>query len=367
MNEESIRPDHAPDDRIGRVEAGYEFLETLGQGGFGTVYRARQISTGQSVAVKMLYWRNHPEERDDAPRIERQLARFEREMAVCARLHHPNIVRLLDRGCARDGTRFLVFELLPGETLGALLRRRGWLPASEARALMGQVLDGLSCAHRAGIVHRDLKPENIMVVDTGTGRHAKVLDFGVGGFVVDGSNQARTRLTLTGEALGTPVYSAPEQLRGEPSGPESDIYAWGLVFLECLTGERAITGATLAAILHKQLSPIEVPLPPGLAAHSLGKLLRRALRKRRRERANDAQSLACELARLQLSTLVGDLRGRSSPERPGDAAAGACEPALPEAYSMTAPARVPVVGEKRQLTVLCCSLNVLVTTDDAPE
>lgn len=359
MNVEATHENPDPEARIGQVEAGYEFLETLGGGGFGTVYRARQASTGQPVAIKMLRWRHD----DGASSTERQVARFEREMEVCARLHHPNIVRLLDRGRTGDGALFLVFELLPGETLADLLQRRGWLVAVEAGPLMAQVLDALACAHEAGIVHRDLKPENIMVARTGAGLHAKVLDFGVGAFVTDACHTAaRTRLTLTGEALGTPMYSAPEQLRGEPAGPESDIYAWGLVFLECLTGERVITGATLAAILHKQLSPIEVSLPAGLAHHPLGTLLRRALRKRRRERASDASGLAADLSQMPLTTLVGDLREERRVRSDG--------PGPGPTLSMTAPVRgesLPVAGEKRQLTVLCCSLSVAATTADAPE
>ncbi|MEM9493715.1 MAG: adenylate/guanylate cyclase domain-containing protein, partial [Myxococcota bacterium] len=222
----------------------------------------------------------------------------------------------------------------------------------------------------SGIVHRDLKPENIMVSSTGAGHHAKVLDFGVGAFLSDASSLTHTRLTITGETLGTPAYSAPEQLRGEPAGPESDIYAWGLVLLEALTGERVMTGATLAAILHRQLSPIEVPLPPGLADHPLGRLVRRALRKRRRERASDARALALELSRLPLTTLVGDLRGASAKiSAPGSRSADP-GPHGPPAVSMTAPVRgegLPVPGEKRQLTVLCCSLSVAATAAEDPD
>lgn len=344
---------------------GYRVIETLGQGGFGTVFRACQQSTGQAVAVKVLRWRID----DHAVADERRIARFQREMEVCARLHHPNIVRLIDSGQSRDGRLFLVFELVAGETLRTRLMR-GALSAVQTAALMGQVLDALACAHRAGVVHRDLKPDNIMVVDVGTRMHAKVLDFGMGAVLPDARGPDHRSLTLTQEILGTPAYSAPEQLRGEPPGPVTDLYAWGLVFLECLTGRRVMNGMTVAQILHKQLSPMEIPLPAALAGHGLGQLLRRVLRKHRRDRVGDAALLAKDLARMHFNDLVGELipgqvsgpmahLPSSNASLPSALAPNAPMPNM-LAIDPTAPvkANLPVSGERRQLTVLCSSLSV---------
>jgi serine/threonine protein kinase len=147
----------------------YDILDLIGSGGFGRIYRARQRTTGQDVAVKVLH------SRGDDPRDE-SLARFRQELAVCATLHHPNIVHLIDSGGGDGNQLFAVFELIPGSTLADVIAAEGALRPSEAIHLMSQVLDALACAHAAGIVHRDLKPANVMVTPTGARRNALVLD-----------------------------------------------------------------------------------------------------------------------------------------------------------------------------------------------
>ncbi|HEY6458791.1 MAG TPA: adenylate/guanylate cyclase domain-containing protein, partial [Polyangiaceae bacterium] len=150
---------------------------------------------------------------------------------------------------------------------------------------------------------RDIKPQNVMVSDTGSQSHIKLLDFGIGTILHVG-DAGRTDLTRTGEFIGTPGYAAPEQLRGEAVGPKSDLYAWGLLFLECLTGVPAVRAPNLASLLHQQLSGAEVALPPSIAAHGIGALLRRVLRKDHRDRAGDAGALFAELAQIDLHELV---------------------------------------------------------------
>src|SRR5215470_887084 len=135
-------------------QGGYEILCELGEGSFGRVYKARQLSTSQEVAIKIL--RLHPEDRGED-------------------------VRVIDSGESPNGILYTVFEFVPGSTLKALLAAEGKLGMRESVHLMGQVLDALSCAHARGVVHRDLKPENIMVTQTGVRRNALVLDFGLGG------------------------------------------------------------------------------------------------------------------------------------------------------------------------------------------
>src|SRR5262245_10631443 len=144
-------------------EGRYEILAPLGEGSFGRVYKGRQLSTGQAVAIKVIrFWENDP-----PAAVENQIARFRREMRLCAELSHPNIVRLIDSGESGDGLLYAVFEYVPGSTLREVLATEGRLGWEIARRLMTQVLDALACAHVHGVVHRDLKPANIMVTRTG--------------------------------------------------------------------------------------------------------------------------------------------------------------------------------------------------------
>jgi TOMM system kinase/cyclase fusion protein len=327
------------------VFAGYQLVERLGEGASGVVYKARQHSTGQWVAVKIL--RPGPNA-DDAARARRG-ARFLREMRLCASLYHPHVVRLLDQGHTADDALFAVFEYVPGETLRHLLDRTGALPAPQAAELMGQVLDALVEAHAKGIVHRDLKPLNIMVTRFGEQWHAKVLDFGIGTLVTSLQAGAAVDLTLSAETLGTPRYNAPEQLRGEPPTLKSDLYAWGLILLECLTGVPVVRGQTLAEIYHEHLSPTELTLPSALLRHPLGALLRRVLSKQASERAADARDVLARLREVPLHDLVGSLADDNGP-----------------AVEHLATTRVASAQtERRQITLLAFSLQV-VPLADAP-
>ncbi len=202
----------------------YEVLHRLGAGTGGAVYKAVQRSTGQTVAVKLLSLDHIPKEAHERP-----IERFRREIAFYSRLNHPDIVRLLDSGELRDGTHFAVFEYIPGQTLAQLLNEAGALTVQRARSLMMQLLPPLAHAHAHGIFHRDLKPSNVMVSADGTRDRVKILDFGISIAVGREDDEVR-RLTMSHEWVGTPTYAAPEQLRGEPPGARSDLYAWGLIF-----------------------------------------------------------------------------------------------------------------------------------------
>jgi TOMM system kinase/cyclase fusion protein len=305
----------------------YEVLADLGTGSFGRVYKAQRLSTRQLVAIKVL--RAGPGGESGAALNRRE--RFRREMRVCSELSHPNIVRLIDSGEEPEGNLFAVFEFVPGVTLRRIIEQEGKLSVSEAVHLMSQVLDAIACAHARGVVHRDLKPENLMVTQTGIRRNALVLDFGLGGFSQEGSDWSLPRLTATQEMLGTPSYAAPEQLRGEPATPRSDVYSWGLILLECLTGECAVSGATVQQILHRQLGPEAVPIPDHLRGGTLGKLLAAATVKAVDRRTVTVEECFEALRRLD----VGPEEPRS-PERRQD---------LQE-------------GERRQLTVVACRLVV---------
>jgi TOMM system kinase/cyclase fusion protein len=250
-----------------RLQDRYDILSELGVGSFGRVYKARQLSTGQDVAIKML----RLFEADTKADVQRYAERFQREMRLCATLSHPNIVRLIDSGESDDHRLYVVFDFVPGKTLRELLADEGPLAPVEALHLMTQVLDALSCAHAHGIVHRDVKPANIMVTRTGARRNALVLDFGLGGF--SRHENVGGRLTATGEMLGTPCYAAPEQVRGESPSPRSDLYSWGLTFIECFTAEPAVAGSTAHEVLLNQLGTEPVPIPAAVPDRRLRRLL----------------------------------------------------------------------------------------------
>ncbi|WP_034411014.1 TOMM system kinase/cyclase fusion protein [Derxia gummosa] len=320
---------------------GYALLGFLGEGTSGSVHRARHLSTGQDVAIKLL---RRPADDDAAARGQRD-ARFLRETQLCARLHHPHIVRMLDRGETAAGEHFAVFEYVDGETLRDLLLRGGPLAPAEAAELMAQVLDALVAAHGQGVVHRDLKPLNIMVTRTGARAHAKVLDFGIGTIA---GELAPAEARDAGLALGTPRYVAPEQLRGEPATARSDLYAWGLILVECLTGAPVVRGESLAQIYHQHLSPNEVPLPAALAGHPLGGLLRRVLAKNPRERVSEARELYEQLRQIPLSDLD-----------PRQIRVGA-DSGLVGFASATDATRVAAGApqHRRQITMLCLDLRI---------
>lgn len=320
----------------------YRLGALLGEGGSGVVFRATCDETGQDVAIKLM--------RDDVARTAaeraRQRMRFRRETGLCEALRHPNIVALLDQGEAPDGRLFAVFERVQGRTLRDRLAMEGPLSAVDTGRLMTEVLDALAAAHRRGIVHRDLKPQNIVIAMADDGPHAKLLDFGIGALMPGATDIAPQAATLAVEVLGSPSYCAPEQLRNEPPTPGSDLYAWGLVVLECLTGEVVMQGASVAEILYQQLSPVDIALPPSIASHPLGSVLRQALSKNPAQRAASANELVAPFRALNFAALVGPFdAGRASRRtRP--------HPFTPRSEAAA------TAGEYRQVTTLCCCVTI---------
>jgi TOMM system kinase/cyclase fusion protein len=331
---------------VGRYQAGRQ----LGEGGFGQVFLATQVATGQEVAIKILQLKQNKS-------IETQIARFQREMRLCAGLHHPNIVRLIDSSQHGD-VLCTVFEYVPGETLSHSLRKGG-LDPREATHLMMQVLDALGCAHAAGIVHRDLKPQNIMITSTGVRRNAMVLDFGIGAIVEAARLEEFSRLTKTNELLGTPAYAAPEQLRGQAPSIRSDLYSWALVFLECLTGEQAIQADSLHELLARQSGPEPVQIPSWLRSHHIGRVLTRALVKQVDRRTVDASELMRELERREVAgsnlEALANYRNNTPTHIERVESGPSSMGTLMESFDLE---RHVLTGERRQVTALCCSLVV---------
>ncbi|WP_437976533.1 TOMM system kinase/cyclase fusion protein [Sorangium sp. So ce295] len=328
----------------------YEILAELGEGGFSTVYKARQLATGQCVAIKVLQLGSS----GAAQAREKRVARFKREMQLCGQLHHPNIVSLIDSGQADEDVVYSVFQFAPGKDLARVLAEEGPLDPREARHFMLQILDALGCAHAQGVIHRDLKPANLMVIPTGARRNVLVLDFGIGALTEEASREEKTRLTLTNESVGTPAYAAPEQLRGQPPTPRTDLYAWGLVFLECLTGKRVIAGDTAADVIFNQLSADPVAIPATIVDHPLGDILRRATAKDAAARNVTTEGLLRELEECDVS----GLRSRSAPVRLQRVAPDMLTETVELARQLADGGRSKqlVEGERRQITAVCCTL-----------
>ena len=291
--------------RVGERLGPYEVTGTLGAGGMGEVYRARDSHLGRDVAIKILptIFLTDPE----------RLARFEREARVLASLNHPNIAAIYAVEPI-GSVRALVLELVEGPTLAERLAR-GPLPAREALPLATQIADALEAAHEKGIVHRDLKPANIKLRPDGT---VKVLDFGLAKAAVgDGSTPDLTKsptisLGDTGDRLiGTPPYMSPEQACGQAIDKRTDIWAFGCVLFEMWTGRRPFGGATvtdtLVAIIERE--PEWNALPAATAA-GVRRLLRRCLEKDPRRRLRDIGD-----ARLEIESAL-EQRDQSTHDAP---------------------------------------------------
>ena len=291
----------------------YEIQSPVGAGGMGEVYRAKDTRLGREVAVKIL-----PE---SFARDSDRLHRFEQEARAVAALNHPNILAIHDIG-QHEGSPFLVSELLEGESLRATLDR-GALPQRKTIEYGVQIAHGLAAAHEKGIVHRDLKPENIFVTKDG---RIKILDFGLAklaqkaGAELDGATLTGSH-TAVGMVMGTAGYMAPEQVRGEASDPRTDIFAFGAVLYEMLSGARAFRRSTAAETMTAVLNDD----PPDLSTSSsdstrlvsptLERIVRRCLEKSPEQRFQSARDLSFALSALSGSEASGAVRAAEASRR----------------------------------------------------
>src|SRR5690348_12492368 len=262
---------------VGKILAQYQISEKLGEGGMGVVWKARDTHLDRFVALKTLRV-----ERLSDPERRR---RFVHEAKAASALNHPNIVHIYDVA-ETDGIQYISMEYVPGKTLDQLIGRKG-LPLNEALKYALQIADALTQAHSAGIIHRDLKPSNIIVSENG---HVKVLDFGIAKLTevtTDGFGETATMKkqdgpsTEDGAIVGTVAYMSPEQGEGKKVDDRSDIFSFGSMLYEMVTGRQAFHGdsklSTLSAILKddpKPVSAVAIDIP-----RDLEKMINRCLRK----------------------------------------------------------------------------------------
>src|SRR3954471_62012 len=277
----------APGVRLGP----YEIVAAIGAGGMGEVYRARDTRLDRIVAIKVL-----PSQFAADPELR---ARFDREARSVSSLNHPHICALYDVGSESD-SHFLVLEFLEGDTLAERIGRAP-VPVDEALSIAMQVCDALDRAHRAGIVHRDLKPANVMLTKAG----AKLLDFGLAKtaapvVAVTGLSMMPTTphgVTQQGAILGTFQYMAPEQIEGLEADAPSDIFAFGALLFEMLTGRTAFEGKTRASLLGAILKdePPRVSMIQPLAPKALDRIVATCLAKDPDDRYQSAGDLLRDL------------------------------------------------------------------------
>jgi eukaryotic-like serine/threonine-protein kinase len=286
---------------VGELIVGrYELEELVGEGGMSSVYRAYDTVLERRVAIKVLH--------EHFSRDPEYVERFRREARAIARLAHPNVVTVIDRG-EWEGRQFIVFEHVAGENLKAIIAREGPLPVERALDLACQIAHALSFAHELGIVHRDVKPHNVLLAGGGT---AKVTDFGIARAL-----DADDALTETGTVLGTGQYFSPEQASGERGDELSDQYSLGVVTFELLTGQVPYTGDSLMAVARRH---IDDPVPSVRALRPetptcADAVVGRAMAKRPEDRFGSMSVLADELESCLAE--VGGARPREQDEDTG--------------------------------------------------
>jgi serine/threonine protein kinase len=289
----------SPGDRFGS----YDILGLLGEGGMGQVYRARDIRLEREIAIKVL-----PDNvAQDADRLER----FEREARLLGSLNHANIATLHGLG-EEAGIRFLVMELVPGLTLGQRLVQ-GVFPVREALEIAAQIAEALEAAHEKGVIHRDLKPSNIKLTPD---NRVKILDFGLAKAVVS-EEAGRSHPTMDppataeGIVLGTPAYMSPEQARGKPLDKRTDIWSFGCILYEMLTGQPAFAGETVADIFATILDrEPDWSTVPSAVPQRVRELLLRCLQKNPQRRRRDIGDV-----RIELEETLKELRTKSAKDK----------------------------------------------------
>jgi serine/threonine-protein kinase len=279
-----------PDSLVGTTLSGkYRIDARLNEGGMGTVYRGTHVLMDKTVAIKVL--------RPSLAADEKIVARFSREARAASRISHPNALSVTDFGEDESGHVFLVMEYLSGKTLKHVIREEGPLPLARVVDIARQIGDALHAAHEQGVVHRDLKSDNIMLLDTMTGDHAKVLDFGIAK-INESDGAVDTNLTAPNLVIGTPQYMSPEQCSQDSEiDARSDIYSFGVILYEMLVGHVPFSGDSPTMVMMKHLQD---PVPSVMEERSdvpasVARVVARAMAKLPRNRYQNVAELVEDL------------------------------------------------------------------------
>ncbi len=246
----------------------YRIVKTLGAGAAGEVYLVENLAMRRLEALKVL----KKVEQNQADLVAQ--GRFKREVRAAQLVSHQNIVATYDAGQLRDGRMYLTMEYVEGVSLHALVQQRGPLPIALACGILAEAADAIHHAHSAGVVHRDIKPHNILLAEHPNGKIVRVLDFGMAKILDSATHQESMVLSAAGAIFGTPQYMSPEQCRGMPPDPRTDLYALGCVAFELLIGEPPFRGGLAQLFAAHLRTPPRVPskadpdagIPPELDA-----------------------------------------------------------------------------------------------------
>jgi len=270
---------------------GYLICDEIGEGGSSYVYKAQRINSGIFVAIKILKLSPSHSKSTNSELI----TYFKQSNALYDFLQHPNIVICFEKGELNNCIPYAIFEYIRGETLKQFLIARTEITSIVIATVMSKILKALVYAHSMGIVHGDLKPHNIMIFGSDKELHVKLIDFGV--------SKSLAGVNSSDLAFLSPQYNSPEQLRGNITTCNSDLYSWGLIVLECITGQIAVSGHSMREIFTKQLSTKEVDIPFNIKEQDLGCLLQKILKKNRCERFSDTRQLLEEFSKIDFDTL----------------------------------------------------------------
>lgn len=283
------------------IQNRYEVEEPIGRGGMSSVYRARDMASGEKVAFKVM----HAHLLDNPANVRR----FRREAQAANKVRHPHAVKIFDVGVTPNGSPYIIMDYLNGPSLSDVIEKEGKLPVERCLKIFIQACEGMSHVHELGVLHRDLKPSNIVLVKEGDDEdYVKVVDFGIAKVLAE---EARSTLskTPTGHALGSPPYMSPEQCRGIVVDKRADVYSMGCLMYEALTGRVPLEGETIVETMYKQVHE----LPKSLAGveadvrlvERLEKILFKALSKDPNNRQQSMDELKHELEALSTNKTSG--------------------------------------------------------------